>query len=739
MKTIYYSIGRAVPAKFLFIAASLFCFAVSGYANIYYVSTTGSDISGNGSAVKPWRTLFKATSSLSSPGDTIHINAGTYVETQQCLLSPGVSIEGAGSSTIIQSTLSGTFQEIISLRSNTEGTNGRQSISYIKMDGNNLTTSWGICVAARSNVSIHHCEFINFRETAVNFSGIAAATGATAPVVYATGNSFYSNIVTNCSSNTVLFGTKYGKGNLQFGGQKGFLCYSNEINQPQRVSTNNDDIGWPIKMANEGHIKDCKVYNNVLKRAPIAASHGVNENWNFSFEMWNIEGGLEFYNNTLQGEVDIVNCTKGKPADGYTFGMKFYNNISSLPALSTFLAYALRLETNESDIEINGNTFSNLNGAIVLSPHDYNNNGFGIDVHRINIHNNLFKNMGKIGGGDIVVNVDNIDVAPQCYFDDFYFYNNTVIAAPGADAPFFALRIPSYNGGNTRRIYIRNNIIQGFSVNPMVCNPAANADSVFIEKNGFYNNASNTVMLANGTPLHYANNANSTINPLLDASYKPMTGSPMIDAGAFVGLPYSGAAPDKGYAEINAGALPVKLIEFTAAADKSVNILQWKTAVEINSNHFIIERSANGRDYTAIGTTGATGVSSTVQTYNFTDISPLAGINYYRLAIVDKDNSKDYSNIVFIKPGADNSLTIVNAKLSFFSKSIAVTVTAKENQKALLNVIDNTGRVLFNEAVMLQKGTNFLDRSINPAAQGIYYVRLQTAGEATVKNIVSNN
>jgi hypothetical protein len=63
-------------------------------ANTVYISTTGSDNTGNGSSVKPWKSLAYACSHVISSGSIIHVNAGTYTETSQCILAPGVSIEG---------------------------------------------------------------------------------------------------------------------------------------------------------------------------------------------------------------------------------------------------------------------------------------------------------------------------------------------------------------------------------------------------------------------------------------------------------------------------------------------------------------------------------------------------------------------------------------------------------------------------------------------------------------------
>ncbi len=58
---------------------SLLSFSLS--ASTYYIAPTGNDNTGNGSASNPWRSLYKACSSVKTPGDIIHVNAGTYVET----------------------------------------------------------------------------------------------------------------------------------------------------------------------------------------------------------------------------------------------------------------------------------------------------------------------------------------------------------------------------------------------------------------------------------------------------------------------------------------------------------------------------------------------------------------------------------------------------------------------------------------------------------------------------------
>ena len=53
--------------------------ASAAFATTWYVATNGNDSTGNGSAGSPWATIDHADkSALLSPGDTVHVNPGTY-------------------------------------------------------------------------------------------------------------------------------------------------------------------------------------------------------------------------------------------------------------------------------------------------------------------------------------------------------------------------------------------------------------------------------------------------------------------------------------------------------------------------------------------------------------------------------------------------------------------------------------------------------------------------------------
>ena len=91
--------------------------------------------------------------------------------------------------------------------------------------------------------------------------------------------------------------------------------------------------------------------------------------------------------------------------------------------------------------------------------------------------------------------------------------------------------------------------------------------------------------------------------------------------------------------------LPVTLTRFTASAEGKTALLSWATTEEINSDRFEIERSTDGRNWGLIGTVASTGESKVLVDYTFSDNTPFAGENLYRLKMVDKDNTYAYSAI----------------------------------------------------------------------------------------------
>ncbi len=88
--------------------------------------------------------------------------------------------------------------------------------------------------------------------------------------------------------------------------------------------------------------------------------------------------------------------------------------------------------------------------------------------------------------------------------------------------------------------------------------------------------------------------------------------------------------------------LPVALSAFTARPSAGHNLLQWSTATELNNSHFEIERSSDGRVWSAVGRVAGAGTVQEPRDYQFSDEAVQPGRTYYRLRQVDFDGQYEY-------------------------------------------------------------------------------------------------
>jgi hypothetical protein len=164
------------------------------------------------------------------------------------------------------------------------------------------------------------------------------------------------------------------------------------------------------------------------------------------------------------------------------------------------------------------------------------------------------------------------------------------------------------------------------------------------------------------------------------------------------------------YTKLNV--LPVTWSKFTGMLQSNSVLLNWSTAAEVNNSHFIVERSTDLQQFTAIGKVAAKDRASD---YTFTDGAPAIGNNFYRLKQVDADGKISYSKVVTVKY-VKNFITLSPNP----SKGLVKLQTGMTNGKpVLVHVIDAAGNLVYNK--MHTGGVIELDLTALP--NGFYVVR----------------
>ncbi len=95
--------------------------------------------------------------------------------------------------------------------------------------------------------------------------------------------------------------------------------------------------------------------------------------------------------------------------------------------------------------------------------------------------------------------------------------------------------------------------------------------------------------------------------------------------------------------------LPVELTSFEGTGKNQQVELSWTTASELNNDFFEVQRSTDGRSFEVLGKVQGAGTYTGTLDYAFTDRTPKAGVNYYRLRQVDYDGAFEYSKVIAIE------------------------------------------------------------------------------------------
>ncbi|TZF86469.1 hypothetical protein FW774_05355 (plasmid) [Pedobacter sp. BS3] len=174
--------------------------------------------------------------------------------------------------------------------------------------------------------------------------------------------------------------------------------------------------------------------------------------------------------------------------------------------------------------------------------------------------------------------------------------------------------------------------------------------------------------------------------------------------------------------------LPVDLVSFTGENANDNIRLHWTTASELNNSHFEIERSADGKIFTTIGSLPGKGTTSTPGDYTFTDREPVQGINYYRLRQVDFNGMATESSIIAVRYTfqTDNLNVYVN------NNQLTVRVQSPDAMPASLKVCDITGKRLLSAELNLQKGANAISLPADKLTNGILIGSLNIGGKVNV-------
>ena len=178
--------------------------------------------------------------------------------------------------------------------------------------------------------------------------------------------------------------------------------------------------------------------------------------------------------------------------------------------------------------------------------------------------------------------------------------------------------------------------------------------------------------------------------------------------------------------------LPISGLEFNVSKkDNSKSLLDWKTYTEFNNKGFEVQRSTDGNNFTdSLGFVNGKVNAFTGASYEFTDATPLAGRNYYRLKQKDFDGRYSYSPIrwvdfgksIYIRLYPNPASNVLNINSSYTFKNAQLNIRSSDGQLLKQQTLNGSGT--FSIAVKnLPAGSYFIEINENTSVTKLAFTK----------------
>jgi hypothetical protein len=176
--------------------------------------------------------------------------------------------------------------------------------------------------------------------------------------------------------------------------------------------------------------------------------------------------------------------------------------------------------------------------------------------------------------------------------------------------------------------------------------------------------------------------------------------------------------------------LPIKLKSFNSAYKNNSVILNWQSMYENNFDFYQLEKSIDANQFTTVATIKGKSINGNAADYSFTDASIVKDKQYYRLKMVNRDGSFNYSQVITSSSKSSLEISLypnpVNNLLVVTHQQLSETVT--------LQIFNQEGKLV--KSATTQKGTAQTTIDVESLNKGAYALYFLVNGNSSVLKFV---
>jgi Secretion system C-terminal sorting domain len=168
------------------------------------------------------------------------------------------------------------------------------------------------------------------------------------------------------------------------------------------------------------------------------------------------------------------------------------------------------------------------------------------------------------------------------------------------------------------------------------------------------------------------------------------------------------------------GLLPVSFIELNAGQKNCEILIDW-LVVNDDAVKYLVERSIDGKNFTAIGIVqNSAATADSLQHYNFIDKNSGAGVIYYRIKSIYSDKYSYSKSIKILNKCSDAGFNVSVYPNPVVNNNVEALISSQENATVYISVINSYGQVVKSQIASIAKDKNIVKINLNGLAAGIY-------------------
>ena len=192
--------------------------------------------------------------------------------------------------------------------------------------------------------------------------------------------------------------------------------------------------------------------------------------------------------------------------------------------------------------------------------------------------------------------------------------------------------------------------------------------------------------------------------------------------------------PGEFYVYVNLqNVLPVSWVDFTGHYQNGGTVaLNWSATNELSNDHYDIERSIDGKNFTHVGTVDALRAANGKGVYNYIDVTAPEGKIYYRIKQLDVTGKYSFSKVIAVE-----SSIKTNSWHTFYAGGVVKVLAQTDMNRMNVVLQDASGKVLARQNANNVTNGQVLQLATNTYSKGLYLITVSSdKGIRTDKVIV---